>query len=58
MQSPLALIVMSRRRRKDYKRAFRAIIAARFHVDHAYKPLCPTLKRLCGQPQGIFAELT
>ena len=23
-----------------------------FHVDHAYKPLCPTLKRLCGQLQG------
>jgi len=27
MQTPLAFIVMSRRRRKDYKRAFRAIIA-------------------------------
>jgi len=28
MQTPLAFIVMSRRRRKDYKRAFCAIIAA------------------------------
>ena len=27
-------------------------LSPRFHVDHAYKPLCPTLKRLCGQPQG------
>jgi len=28
MQTPLAFIVMSRRRRKDYKRVFRALIAA------------------------------
>jgi len=25
-------------------------LSPRFHSDHAYKPLCPTLKRLCGQP--------
>ena len=28
MQTPLAFVVMSRRRRKDYKRVFRALIAA------------------------------
>jgi len=28
------------------------LLSPRFHVDHEYKPLCPTLKRLCGQPQG------
>ena len=28
------------------------LLSPRFHVDHAYKPLCPTLKRLCGQLQG------
>ena len=52
MQTPLAFVVMSRRRRKDHTSACSVLLSPRFHVDHAYKPLCPTLKRLCGQPQG------
>jgi len=52
MQTPLAFVVMSRRRRKDHTSVCSVLLSPRFHVDHAYKPLCPTLKRLCGQPQG------
>ena len=52
MQTPLAVVVMSCRRRKDYTSACSVLLSPRFHVDHAYKPLCPTLKRLCGQEKS------
>jgi len=52
MQTPLAVVIMSCRRRKDYTSACSMLLSPRFHVDHAYKPLCPTLKRLCGQEKS------
>ena len=32
------------------------LLSPRFHVDHAYKPLCPTLKRLCGQEKSCLSK--